>query len=1576
MGQASLATFYVVFAILTIYLNLESIGTWDANAIYRTVSAALMQYPFPLPNVNSTAYMDEVQDIEELHSWLTSSLKPVLFAEQEDMTMLSAWGNMTWSHSLTPATIGSFNRILMLRFTFKRWSVEPTIGQFRTSTPYKFAGGVSSLSAWALNAAEDRAAVCMAGSNISSSDAAEKCLEWQTGQSFDRAGGYTLFFDPMEGQAAYDALLTKMQDLGLFDMLLGTCTVDMIVYNANVDMFLQYVQSFAFDFSGHLEMSNDARSFNLNVFNTSVGKYLTFYIMRVTCVVMLIIFLLLEFRRMWDLGFFAHFRQQGAVTDMVSISVSLGVFISYWIVEQMPPFKDFKFESLQNVNTRADTYVSLCDVARSLQIQGLFIALNLLVVSLRTVSLVSGLHSNLGLILNVIGVSAPNFAAFMVLFGMLQIGFVLTSFFAFGPGYSEMSDIGLCIYKSFSMLSGDMIFADISRVDNILGPIYFFSFYILFYLVLINIFVTLLMSGYDIVDYQLQKKGQNEIEKNPIVLIFEELKADVIGNILRYGSTVIKYARVCLDPIVVSVKACCCIPAPSVPTSFRSRANALRGATQAENQTTSRNRRGGHDPDKKLRQTLIAFATMVSFMAVWICLMTLQGRGIDSYILGRTTLSHSTLDIMFSKDDHMRAFDQINTFSDVKTWADTAIAGLYDSPVCAESGASQWTSSSGCSSISNSQQLLNRIANWNIGFLNTTFVRLTIQPACFVATEARWASGSPTLRKTPDVECWNSVCTEVLSTESCRTADGNTLNTQSLANTINASGVSDTFSFGYDNPGTNLGPFRMLGGLAFSLGVTKEECQEMLALLNESRWFTENSASMVFDWLTYNGNMDLFTQNIVAFSLLETGILRRSSVARTFPMNVDAGGGYFNLQTLVLVLFGIYSLLLFYHIIEMCRHVAAEFVQSRHMQKSCKNFLVDFLSEPWNLAELISLGISLATFAFFLVWVLNAFRAQYNFSMDEFLKYVVPNEEVKIYGMPQVVDPVRFLEDDWYFFQQFEGIQSTYAAFLELAALNSLFIALKTIKIVNQFGIVSKFSNTLGNGRSRNLYFIIVINLQMSGFALAMTVIFGTMVEEFSSPMSTMGALLYWVCGSSRLRPLMSVSPTLAVLFFVGFMVVFRFISTNMFLATQLNTFAALVGERDIHKAKKEANAKMGMKQVKYHNRRELQDELELERQSEDQVIVKKILRPGLALQANVKPGDVVSKVNKQKVEWQATLGDEEYEHIERALVPEQDGSISIMFQDPPRKTLVAKFMHLGCVPKRRKVKPGRKMQQEAYAKPPALRPTVRNFWRFHGAVAEVEKVSQLYRHQDEKEADSGSDQDREDDQVIEALTDTELARMQAKKRLHGYLFSRWPDGKSSKRKSSSGINLESLGKDDSQLLEEDIMQDGWDVDELTEMLEQMPVTGQEVWLDCLLLALEEEVLDESPIVEVLRTSGLQDASKEKLKGPAREKLLRFYRRLDQVVRILENKSFKRYFQNLQTESEQRQSFFQQQNEVLHDYACELENEFSELSGTIHDYRTKKKEMIKQLAGLIDPEDRSWRLSTLPVDDLVILCYS
>ena len=327
MGQASLATFYLVFGALTIYLNLESIGIWDANGIYRTMSSALREYPFPV--VNRTRYVDEVQDPEQVYSWMAHSFKTILFREQDNM---SAW--RSWNYSQTPATVGSFNRVLLVRFTFKRWVAEKTDGYFQKSIPYRLAGGTSSLNPFGINHVEDRATVC--GANASD----EQCFRWQTAHSFDKVGGYTEFFDPLEGPDAYDALLSKMREAGLFDILMATCTVDMILYNANVDMFLQYVQGFSFDFCGHMHLSNQVRSFKLNVFNTSVAKYTVLYILRVVCIVMVIIFGLIEIQRCWDLGFLTAMQQNGALTDMVSITTSFGVLLSYWIIEQMPPFKD------------------------------------------------------------------------------------------------------------------------------------------------------------------------------------------------------------------------------------------------------------------------------------------------------------------------------------------------------------------------------------------------------------------------------------------------------------------------------------------------------------------------------------------------------------------------------------------------------------------------------------------------------------------------------------------------------------------------------------------------------------------------------------------------------------------------------------------------------------------------------------------------------------------------------------------------------------------------------------------------------------------------------------------------------------------------------------------------------------------------------------------------------------------------------------------------------------------------------------------------------------------------------------
>eukprot|EP00439_Symbiodinium_sp_Y106_P000159 s5502_g1.t1 len=360
------------------------------------------------------------------------------------------------------------------------------------------------------------------------------------------------------------------------------------------------------------------------------------------------------------------------------------------------------------------------------------------------------------------------------------------------------------------------------------------------------------------------------------------------------------------------------------------------------------------------------------------------------------------------------------------------------------------------------------------------------------------------------------------------------------------------------------------------------------------------------------------------------------------------------------------------------------------------------------------------------------------------------------------------------------------------------------------------------------------------------------------------------------------------------------------------------------------------------------------------EVFVKKILGTGPAVQKNVLLGDVVSKVNKQKMDWRTELTEDDYEHIEH---------LAWYQTDEHRKLLIRSLVGV-----RKKVKPGRQSSAEfATTKTPAMRPTVRNFWRSHGAIAEVEKESLADGMQEEKDEEESVNSEGEDGEGLEdrqlfedvPQERSRLAKTRVKKRLDGFLFSRWPEGKAPKDASALPSATQQLeGHDESlQLQEEDILQEGWDIDEMADIVKTMRITGQEVWLDCLLVALEEEVLEESPIVEVLRTNDLQDVSKDKLKGPARERLLKFYRRLDQVLKILENKSYRKYYQNLLAESVQRQQHFQQQNEVLHDYVCELEKEFADISDAIYNYRSKKDipaHALSRSAAGVDAYEAGW----------------
>mmetsp|Transcript_78496 Transcript_78496/g.138221 ORF Transcript_78496/g.138221 Transcript_78496/m.138221 type:complete len:1600 (-) Transcript_78496:20-4819(-) len=1559
MGEASLALSYVIFAAITIFVNLETISSQISNEMYRTINTALFG---EAPGVYGPS-LEDINDHSDVPAWLQTTFLESLFGEGSQTQV--DWANFSENKSYEGAvTIGSFNRILLVRVTCKHWDSSATLGGLVTA-PKRLAGGKEALSALDLHPEEDKSQRCVAGTNLSTADWQDSCFDWDTGLSYDSSGGFSMLYNPMEGRDNFTAKLQVMQNASLFDVSLSSVVVDFMVYNINQDMFLHYALVFTFDFAGNVELKKEARAFNLNVFNKNVSKYLILFVLKLVCLGMLAMFLLLELWHMYDSGIQVHFRRSGSVTEMVSILISLIVLLTYWWIESIPAYTNFKFEDLEgdNPDLIAQAYGELCSIALTVQVHSYFIAINLAVVSLRTMMLVGRLHSDLGLVLEVIAVSSPSMIAFSVMFMTLQLGFVFMGFLAFGAGYTGMESISLCFYENFAMLAGKENFNQLEAADPILGPLFYCVFFIGFYMVMINIFVTLLMNGYDIVDFDIKKRRDlGEQDRNPFVLLYTELKSDAVGGLIKYGSTVLKLAGRCFAPIIVSIKACFFCQLPSFLDS-RSRTGK---PSQASVAMRSANEKKGEimttqaQMDEKLRKTKIEFATMVVFMAVWTSFLALQSRGFLTYYSMQATLGLAT---------DTKTFERISDFRDVETWADESIVGLYSSPICAttdnETGEYALRDTQ-CSNANDSQQILNQLNTWNVGFLNTTFVRLTIQPACYVRNlDPRWGAGFPIMRQTLEEECSSQSCIDTLLEYECYTPDGKLLNSETLAGqemnlTVEMPAPA---VFGLVQPG-ELGPFRELGGIAVSLGVTKEQCQDVLRWLSQEGWFSHSSASMVFDWITYNGNTDMFTHSVVEFNLKSTGIMTTSASASSFPLNVDAGGGfYLESRIMCLILMASYVCLLLYHIVEMGKTIQDELARCLATDT---NFITGFFTQFWNVVDSLSLSFSVATFVIFMMYIFDSFRVEYWLSMDDQNKYVVPNDLAKQYDMELAIEPIRYLEDDWYFFMEFENLSSLYDAFKLSSAMNSIFIAVKTIKIVNRLPFMKIFAATLSNGKARIGYFLFVINQLMMGFGLTILVIFGTKDMQFSTLVDTLGTLNSWLCGTFNLDALLEDNTGIAVLIFALFIGIFRFALVNIFLATQLNTFAYNAGQRDIALAKQQRK-ETAVRLVEY-NCKEGKDILKgdiavMRREADDEVIVSDILDPvGLAAKAGIQPGFIVFKVNRQRDEWRKGIDD----IIEEGMIPDKEGFIRIIFQEPQKRLLLNRCLKACMLSRKSKDK---NTGSETAAS--NMKPTVRNFWKRHGAIAEIELLT---RNPPEEEEAGGTvqtddlDDEDEDTKAKDALEkddpkNPKAPRIRAKRRLDGLLFSRWAHSKPPKdsldEKTNSTASIfipESANPvEPDELAHADIKQEGWDIYEMQDRVEHLPISGQEVWLDCLVSSVEVQSGDDSMIADLLRTTGMQATGNEPT-GPQLDRLVRFYRRIDEVLKILESKSSKMYYQYLQLESLHRQEQLRNQNTVLHDYVCELEKEFTAISGKIHEYRTKKELMLTKLAGLLDNE--------------------
>lgn len=137
----------------------------------------------------------------------------------------------------------------------------------------------------------------------------------------------------------------------------------------------------------------------------------------------------------------------------------------------------------------------------------------------------------------------------------------------------------------------------------------------------------------------------------------------------------------------------------------------------------------------------------------------------------------------------------------------------------------------------------------------------------------------------------------------------------------------------------------------------------------------------------------------------------------------------------------------------------------------------------------------------------------------------------------------------------------------------------------------------------------------------------------------------------------------------------------------------------------------------------------------------------------------------------------------------------------------------------------------------------------------------------------------------------------------------------------------------------------------MSRFLDNSPVFGEEVWLDALVTAVEEE---EDAFVNKLFT---RDAILPKENKPSLRQIEKLqaplYDGTELVLDLFEHKAKSAFYQRLQSESQLRQELVAEQNKILHHFATELEYYVNTHVRELDALKAKKEALLNQLTTML-----------------------
>mmetsp|Transcript_115462 Transcript_115462/g.258087 ORF Transcript_115462/g.258087 Transcript_115462/m.258087 type:complete len:1550 (-) Transcript_115462:85-4734(-) len=317
-----------------------------------------------------------------------------------------------------------------------------------------------------------------------------------------------------------------------------------------------------------------------------------------------------------------------------------------------------------------------------------------------------------------------------------------------------------------------------------------------------------------------------------------------------------------------------------------------------------------------------------------------------------------------------------------------------------------------------------------------------------------------------------------------------------------------------------------------------DDRQETMAVLDDmkrSEFITNQTATVVVDFVTYNGYAQAFLYTAIVFAFQPSGAVKKDIITHTIRLSGNVGRVM--LEILVIALTG-------YYLGQSFRDMyKAVLDRSSHHGQSCVQHAVSivwaiarhFLMDPFLFLDLLSSVMMIVTMA---LW--------YDIVFAKIQDLTFP--ERPIWEVSKCKPGDWCSDSDVIFAFSRAGVRLK--LFIRIVAFNTIFIFLRALKYLQIFMRMRMMFQTLIRGARDIGWFIVMMTVVLMGYVTMGHQLFGSYVRGFDTLPNSIVTCFQMFLGTFNYSQLKESDDIMAYVFFsYTYMMFFRYMLINMFFA-------------------------------------------------------------------------------------------------------------------------------------------------------------------------------------------------------------------------------------------------------------------------------------------------------------------------------------------------------------------------------------------------------------------------------------------